>query len=121
MNGIRHVSHLVLNDKLLSIGTIYGKEMIINIEIVVDKINSRNLVYLVQKLEPIQFIQYEHLSINSNKNNTNSSNYENRSYIPIILTKFNIHDDFLAISYGNERGKDGKFQGGNMISVYILR
>ena len=93
--------------------------MIINIEIVVDKIDSRNLVYLVQKLEPIQFIQYEHLSINSNKYNTNSSNYENRSYIPIILKKFSIHDYFLVISYGNERGKDGKLNGGNIISVYI--
>ena len=104
--------------KLLSIGTINGKLMIINVEIIVDKTNCRNLVYLVQKLEPIQLIQYEHISINSN---TNHSNYENRSYILIILTKFSIHDDFLAISYGNERGKDGKFQGGNMISVYILR
>ena len=92
--------------------------MIINVEIIVDKTNCRNLVYLVQKLEPIQLIQYEHISINSN---TNNSNYENRSYIPIILTKFRMNDDFLAISYGNERGKDGKFQGGNMISVYILR
>ena len=95
--------------------------MIINVEIVVDKIDSRNLFYLVQKFEPFQLIQYEHFSINSNKNNTNSSNYENRSYIPIILTKFSIHDDFLAICYENERGKDRKFQGGNMISVYILR
>ena len=32
-----------------------------------------------------------------------------------------MHGDFLAISYGNKRGKDGKFQGGNMISVYMLR
>ena len=94
--------------KLLSIGTINGKLMIINAEIVVDKTICRNLVYLVQKLEPIQLIQYEHISINSN---TNNSNYENRSYIPIILTKFRMNDDFLAISYGNERGKDGKFQG----------
>ena len=91
--------------------------MIINVEIVVNKTDSRNLVYQVQKLEPIQFIQYEHRSINSNKNNTNNSNYENRSYIPVILTKFSTHGDFLAISYGNKRGKDGKFQGGNMISV----
>ena len=104
--------------KLLAIGTIYGKVMIINVEIVVDKTDSRNLVYQVQKLEPIQFIQYEHRSINSNKN---TNNYENRSYIPVILTKFSSHGDFLAISYGNKRGKDGKFQGGNMISVYMLR
>ena len=119
--GIRHESHLVLNDKLLSIGTIYGKVMIINVEIIVDKIDSRNLVYLVPKLELIKLIQYEHSFINSNKNNTNNSNYENRSYILIILMKFSIYDDFLAISYGNEIGKDGKFQGGNMIPVYILR
>ena len=31
-----------------------------------------------------------------------------------------MHGDFLAISYGNKRGKDRKFQGGNMISVYML-
>ena len=60
--------------KLLAIGTIYGKVMIINVEIVVDKTDSRNLVYQVQKLESIQFIQYEHRSINSNKNITNNSN-----------------------------------------------
>ena len=48
--------------------------MIINVEIVVDKTDSRNLVYQVQKLEPIQFIHYEHGSINSNKNNINNSN-----------------------------------------------
>ena len=31
-----------------------------------------------------------------------------------------MHGDFLAISYGNKRGKDRKFQGGNMISVFCL-
>ena len=31
-----------------------------------------------------------------------------------------MHCDFLVISYGNKRGKDRKFQGGNMISVYML-
>ena len=31
-----------------------------------------------------------------------------------------MYGDFLAISYGNKRGKDRKFQGGNMISVYML-
>ena len=60
--------------KLLAIGTIYGKVMIINVEIVVDKTDSRNLVYQVQKLDPIQFIKYELGSINSNKNNINNSN-----------------------------------------------
>ncbi len=68
--------------------------MIINAEIIVDKIDSRNLVYLVPKLDPNQFIQYEHISINSNKNNTNNSNYENRSYIPVILIKFRMNDNF---------------------------
>ena len=48
--------------------------MIINVEIVVDKTDSRNLVYQVQKLDPIQFIKYELGSINSNKNNINNSN-----------------------------------------------
>ncbi len=83
-----------LDGKLLSIGTINGKVMIINAEIIVDKIDSRNLVYLVPKLDPNQFIQYEHISINSNKNNTNNSNYENRSYIPVILIKFRMNDNF---------------------------
>ena len=31
-----------------------------------------------------------------------------------------MHGDFLAISYGNKRVKDRKFQGGKMISVYML-
>ncbi len=106
-----------LDGKLLSIGTINGKVMIINAEIIVDKIDSRNLVYLVPKLDPNQFIQYEHISINSNKNNTNNSNYENRSYIQVILIKFRMNDNFqlLVIEI-----KDEKMEG-NMLSVYMLR
>ena len=92
--------------KLLAIGTIYGKVMIINSEIIEDIKDSKSIGYKAPSLEPIQFIQI-------------SSNVQGLT--PVLLTKFSTHGDFLAISYDNKHSKEGKSQGGNMMSIYMLR
>ena len=101
--------------KLIAIGTIYGKVMIINCEIVEDIRDNKSYGYKLQTLEPIQFIQMATSYYNNN------SNVKNQGITPVLLTKFSTHGDFLAISYDNKRTKDGKPQGGNMISIYMLR
>lgn len=97
--------------KLLAIGTIYGKVLIINAEINEEIKNNKSLGFKIPSLEPIQYIQL------SNTTSTNNVNV----ITPVLLAKFSTHGDFLAISYDNKYTDEGKPQGGNMLTIYMLR